>query len=150
MSRSSTLIRLGASGIALALTFSVTSAATAGPVETRQAVMKHVGQAIKDASPFLSSGVPYDAAKVKTLMAGVAADARKLKALYPAASGADPKSLADPKVWQNKADFDKRLAAMGAAALAAGRATSTETFRPAFLSLGTTCQSCHAVYRKQK
>jgi cytochrome c556 len=150
MARSSIRTWLGANGIALALAAYASSAAAAGPVETRQAVMKHVGQAIKEASPFLSTGVPYDAAKVRKLMAAVAADARKLKALYPAASGADPKSLADPRVWQNKADFDKRLAAMGAAATAAGAATSTETFRPAFLSLGTTCQSCHAIYRKQK
>ena len=74
--------------------------------------MKDVGQSMKEAAG-LNSPATFDAAKAKALMDGVAADAKKLNGLYPAGSGADPKSAADPKIWENKADFDKRLAEMG-------------------------------------
>ena len=80
----------------------------------------------------------------------VAQDAGKLKGLYPAGSGADPKTAADPKIWQNKADFDKRLTEMAGLAAAAGKASSADTFKPAFSSLGATCKSCHDIYRKKK
>ena len=81
-------------------------------------------------------------------MDDIGAAAKKLHGLYPAGSGADPKSSADPKIWTNKADFDKRLAEMGTLAAAAGKTTTAETFKPAFSALGATCKSCHDVYRK--
>ena len=80
----------------------------------------------------------------------VATAAKKLKSLYPAGSGADAKSAADPKVWENKADFDKKLAEMGTAAAAAGKASTAEAFKPAYAALGATCKSCHDIYRKKK
>jgi cytochrome c556 len=83
-------------------------------------------------------------------MDGVAGAAKKLHGLYPAGSGADPKSAADPKVWENKADFDKRLTEMGTLAAAAGKASSADSFKPAFAALGATCKSCHDIYRKKK
>ena len=122
----------------------------AGPVEQRQATMKHVGLQMKQASAFTAPATPFDAAKVEALMDGVAQDAGKLKGLYPAGSGADPKTAADPKIWQNKADFDKRLTEMAGLAAAAGKASSADTFKPAFSSLGATCKSCHDLYRKKK
>jgi cytochrome c556 len=122
----------------------------AGPVEQRQATMKHVGQQMKQAAAFTSPATPFDAAKVKALMDGVAADATKLKGLYPAGSGADPKTAADPKIWQDKPDFDKRLGEMARLASLAGAATSTDAFKPAFSAVGATCKSCHDIYRKKK
>jgi cytochrome c556 len=83
-------------------------------------------------------------------MDAVAASAKKLHTLYPAGSGADPKTAADPKIWDNKADFDKRLTEMATLATAAGKATSADTFKPAFAAVGATCKSCHDVYRKKK
>jgi cytochrome c556 len=83
-------------------------------------------------------------------MDGLASSAKKLKGLYPADSAADPKTAADPKVWQNKADFDKRLAEMGTLAAAASKAKDTDSFKTAFKSVGETCKSCHDVYRMKK
>ena len=92
-------------------------------MEERQATMKSVGQAMKGAAPFTSAQTPFDAAKVKALMDTVAADAKKLQGLYPTGSGADPKTEADPKIWTNKADFNKRLTEMANLASAAGKTT---------------------------
>lgn len=133
---------LGVSGVALSQ--------GASPVEARQAAMKDIGQSMKGAAPFNSPATPFDAAKVKTLMDAVAGDAKKLHSLFPAGSDTDPKTTADPKIWANKADFDKRLTELGALATTAGKTTSTDTFKPAFSAVGGACKSCHDIYRKKK
>jgi hypothetical protein len=146
MTRARTLLLTAAAAFALA----GVAVAAGNPAEERQAAMKQVGQTMKDATAFTSAATPFDAAKVKSLMDGVSGAAKKLHGLYPAGSGADPKSAADPKIWENKADFDKRLTEMGTLAAAAGKTTSTDTFKPAFSALGATCKSCHDIYRKKK
>ena len=135
----------------IGLAFGVTCAAVSAgnPVEDRQATMKAVGQSMKEAAA-INTPATFDAAKAKTLMDGVAADAKKLHGLYPAGSDADPKTAADPKIWTNKADFDKRLAEMGTAASTAGKATTAEGFKPAYMAVGATCKGCHDLYRKKK
>jgi len=138
-----------AAGAALAVA-GVAASQGSNPVEQRQAAMKHVGQQMKAASAFTSAATPFDAAKVKALMDGVAGDANRLRDLYPAGSDTDPKTAADPKVWQNKADFDKRLGELARLANAAGATTSTDAFKPAFSAVGGTCKSCHDIYRKKR
>ena len=148
MKRASTVL-LAAGGACLALSMAFSAVSAGNPVEDRQATMKAVGQSMKEAAA-INTPATFDAGKAKTLMDGVAANAKKLKGLYPVGSGADPKSAADPKIWENKADFEKHLADMGAAATAAGKATSADTFKPAYAALGATCKSCHDIYRKKK
>lgn len=149
MKRSHTVLAAVA-GVGLAFGVACVAVSAGNPVEERQATMKQVGQTMKEATAYTAAATPYDAAKVKGLMDGLAADAKKLHGLYPADSASDPKTAADPKVWQNKADFDKRLTEMASLAAAAGKATSTDTFKPAFKTLGDTCKSCHDVYRMKK
>jgi cytochrome c556 len=144
------LVWAAAAGVCLVLGSACAAVSAGNPVEERQATMKQVGQTMKEATAFTSAQTPYDAAKVKGLMDGLASSAKKLKGLYPADSAADPKTAADPKVWQNKADFDKRLAEMGTLAAAASKAKDTDSFKTAFKSVGETCKSCHDVYRMKK
>jgi len=149
MNRSRTALWIVGVSAALAVA-GVAASQGASPVDQRQATMKHVGQQMKEGAAFTSAATPFDPAKVKALMDGVAADANKLKGLYPAGSGADPKTAADPKIWQDKADFDKRLTEMARLAGAAGKATSTDAYKPAFSAVGATCKACHDIYRKKK
>ena len=127
-----------------------TAAVSAGsPVEERQATMKAVGQSMKEGSALTSA---FDAAKAKTTMDSVAGAAKKLKGLYPADSGADPKAAADPKIWQNKADFDKRWprwARRHARPARPPRRTPT-SFKTSFKAVGDTCKACHDAYRMKK
>jgi len=109
--------------------------------------MKAVGTAMKDASSVLGT---FDAAKAKASMEAVAAHAKKAKGLFPAGSDKDPKTEADPKIWQNKADFDKRLTELATLAAAASKATTADAFKPAFQKVGATCKGCHDVYRMKK
>ena len=104
MSRSRMVMWMVGVGVSTALAVAgVAASQGASPVEQRQATMKHVGLQMKQASAFTSPATAFDAAKVGALMDGVAADATKLKVLYPAGSDTDPKTAADPKIWQNKA-----------------------------------------------
>ena len=121
--------------------------AAGNPVAARQAEMKGVGAGMKDASSVLGT---FDAAKAKASMEAVAAHAKKAKGLFPAGSDRDPKTEADPKIWQNKADFDKRLTELSTLAAAASKATTADTFKPAFQKVGATCKGCHDVYRMKK
>jgi cytochrome c556 len=150
MTRSSTVLWAAIAGAGLAAALAGAAVSAGNPVEERQAAMKEVGQAMKEARAFTSAQTPFDPAKVKSLMAVPAGNAKKLKGLYPTDSAADPKTEADPKIWANKADFEKRLAEMGGLATAAGKATDTESFTVALKTLGDSCKSCHDVYRMKK
>ena len=133
----------------LSLILAAAAGAAASPVEQRQAVMKQVGQSMKDAAGYATGKTPWDAANAKAVMAVISADAKKLKGLYPPGSDKDPKSEALPEVWKNKPDFEKRLADMGAAAEAAGKAGDQAAFQTAFREVGKTCAGCHNTYRKK-
>jgi cytochrome c556 len=151
MTRTRTVLSAAAgSALALALAWAGASAAAGDPVADRQALMKGVGQSMKDASGFATGQTPWDAAKVKAVTGAIAASGKKAQGLFPASSATHAKSQADARVWQNKADFDKRLAEMSALATAAGKTTSMEAYRPAFQKLSATCKSCHDLYRKKK
>ena len=148
MKRSRTAVWAAAGSALVLATALVANAAT--PAEQRREVMKLTGTQMRDSTAFISGQSPWDAAKVKALMDGVAGNAKKLHGLYPAGSGSEPKSEAAPAIWTNKADFDKRLTEMEALAKAAGKAKTADEFKPAFQKVGGTCKSCHDIYRKKK
>ena len=148
MKRASTVL-MAAGGACLALSMAFSALSAGNPVEDRQATMKDVGKSMKDAAA-INTPATFDAAKAKTLMDGVAADAKKLHGLYPAGSDKDPKTEADPKIWENKADFDKRLTEMATLATTAGKSADAAAFKPAYAAVGATCKSCHDVYRMKK
>jgi cytochrome c556 len=149
MTRASTVLWASAGGACLALSLAFAAVSAGNPVEERQAAMKAVGQSMKEGAG-INTPATFDAAKAKTLMDGIAANAKKLHGLYPAGSGADPKTEADPKIWENKADFDKRLTELGALATTASKATTLEAYTPAYKAVGGTCKSCHDLYRTKK
>lgn len=147
MTRTRTLVWAAVAGSALTL---AVAAVAATPAEGRRAAMKDTGFAMRDGVGFASGQTAWDAAKAKALMERIAANAKKLHGLYPASSATDPKTEADPKIWTNKADFDKRLNEMAALATTAGKAKTLDTFKPSFQAVSATCKSCHDVYRKKK
>lgn len=138
-----------AAAAGLAVVIASTAGAAGNPVEERQGLMKQVGQAMKEVGPFVSGATPYDAAKVKAAMTTIATNADKLHKLYPAESKDAPKTEALPKIWENKADFDKRLTELSKLAKDGEKATDSTTFKPAFMALGGSCKGCHDSYRKK-
>ena len=147
MTRTRTVLWAAVAGPVLAL---AVAAIAATPAEDRRATMKDTGFAMRDSVGLATGQTPWDAAKAKVLMDRIAANAKKLHGLYPAASANDPKTEADPKIWTNKADFDKRLTEMGKLAATASKAKTVDAFKPAFQQVSATCKSCHDIYRKKK
>ena len=147
--RSKSFLRAAAVSAVLAVGASSLALAFAGPVEDRQATMKDIGASMKDAVG-LNSPATFDAAKVKATMGKVADDAKKAAGLFPKGSDADPKTLADPKIWTDNADFNKRLTELATLATAAGNSADAAAYKTAFGDLNKTCKSCHDVYRKKK
>jgi cytochrome c556 len=149
MTRASTVLWASVGGACLALSVGFAAISAGNPVEDRQAAMKAVGQSMKEGAG-INSAATFDAAKAKTIMETVAATAKKLHGLYPAGSDKDPKTEADPKIWENKADFDKRLAELGTLATAASKTTTADAYKPAYAAVGGTCKGCHDLYRMKK
>lgn len=134
-------------GVATMLLACAQSALAAGdPVAERQALMKQIALRMKEASG-LAAQQTFDPAKVKPVTDSLAASAKKARGLFPAGSGAT--GSADPKIWTNKADFDKRMAELSRLSTAAGAATSHDAYASAFRQLAGTCKGCHDVYRKK-
>jgi cytochrome c556 len=142
-------LRVGLGIAAIAVAAGTVAVAAGSPVEERQGLMKQVGQAMKDVGPFVGGAQPYDAAKVNAAMATIAGNAEKLHKLYPPDSKDAPKTEALPKIWENKADFDKRLTELSKLAKDAQKSTDSASFKPAFMALGGSCKSCHDQYRKK-
>jgi cytochrome c556 len=145
------MYRVGLATAAAAAGLAVVIASQAGaagnPVEERQGLMKQQGQVMKEAGALLGT---FDAAKAKTLMTTLASSADKLHALYPASSKDAPKTEALPKIWENKADFDKRLTELSKLAKDAGNATTADAYKPAYMAIGKACKDCHDQYRAKK
>jgi cytochrome c556 len=141
---------VAAAAAGLGVVMASQAGAAGNPVEDRQGLMKQMGQAMKDVGPLVSGATPYDAAKVKAAMTTLAGNADKLHKLYPDSSKDAPKTEALPKIWENKADFDKRLTELSKLANDANKATSSDTFKPAFMAIGGACKGCHDNYRAKK
>jgi cytochrome c556 len=128
--------------------FAGQASAAGDPVADRRAAMKQLGLQMRDVTPYSNGKAAYDPAKVKVLMTGLAANAKRLQGLFPASSATDPQSKALPAVWQKRADFDKRMAEVVKAATTAQNAQTLEAFKPAYATLATSCKGCHDAYRK--
>jgi cytochrome c556 len=150
MTRTRIQLWAAAGGVGLALAVAGAAISAGNPVEERQAAMKQIGQSMKDGAGLAGGATAWDAAKAKAAMGQVAANAKKLHGLFPKGSDADPKTAATPKIWETKADFDKRLDEMGSLATAAGKAATLDDFKAGFGKLGGTCKGCHDAYRKKK
>ena len=138
--------------IAAALVAAGVTTAFAGPIEDRQALMKGIAKATKDASAYAKGDTPFDAAKVKALLQVYVDGAAKLPTLFPDDSrtgGTDP-TTASPKIWEDMAGFKTDAAKLGADATSAMAATDQASFAKAFGVIASNCNSCHGTYRVKK
>lgn len=126
--------------------------AQADLVAARKALMGDTGKFMYRELPAMIKGEqPYNQATVDAAFAQMAAAVEKLPSLYvESTKGAPPSGRfgVSPKMWENKADFDAKIAAYGAAVAAnKGKATSLEGLKEAHTAVVETCQSCHDSYR---
>lgn len=121
------------------------------PIKARQAVMKQNGDQAKIAVAMVKGEAPFDLAKAKTVFTTFAASADKVKDLFPDNSKSGDDTAALPKIWEDKADFDAKLAKMGKdAKAAADSVTDLASFKANFATVGKDCGACHELYRRKK
>ena len=133
-----------------AVTFAVTAVvAQSDPVAGRKALMKENGRQSGIARAMIEGKEPFDLAKAKTVLATFASVHDKGKNLWPDTSKAgDHASL--PAVWENKADFDAKLAKLSADAKAKEAGVKDlDSFKAAMGDIGKDCGGCHNTYRKK-
>ena len=71
--------------------------------------------------------------------------------MFPDTSKTGGKTSAMPAIWENKADFDARLAKLASDSKAAIEATKDlDTFKAQFTGVTKSCGGCHQLYRKKE
>jgi cytochrome c556 len=119
------------------------------PIAARKALMKDNGAQSRIASEMISGKQPFDLAKAKNVLTTFATVSEKSKSLYPESSKAGD-TAALPAVWENKADFEAKLAKLAADAKAAeGKVTDLDSFKAVMGDVGKDCGGCHRTYRKR-
>jgi cytochrome c556 len=123
--------------------------AQSDPLAARKALMKENGRQSGIAREMIEGKQPFDLAKAKAVLANYAAVHEKGKNLWPDTSKAgDHASL--PAVWENKADFEAKLAKLSSDAKAQDAGVKDlDSFKAAMAEIGKNCGGCHNTYRKK-
>ncbi|MFL6798045.1 MAG: c-type cytochrome [Xanthobacteraceae bacterium] len=118
------------------------------PISARKAVMKANGDQNKVATEMIEGKRPFDLAAAKKVLA-TWQESGKVKDLFPENSkNGDTAAL--PAVWENKTDFDAKLAKLVNDSKAAEAAvTNLDTFKTQITEVRKDCGSCHQNYRKR-
>ena len=133
----------------LAVAGFVAAALASGVIDERQDVMKSNGDAMKALSAIAKNEAPFDPAVVRESGETIAAGLTEAKDLFPEGSG-EGDTRAKPEIWQDKADFNRRLDETIAAAQALAGVTEQANFLPALAELGNSCTACHDQYRRPR
>src|SRR5262252_3263910 len=124
--------------------------AQSDPIAARKALMKANGDQSKVATDMLEAKQPFDLATAKKVFAIFAEAGDKALALFPDTSKTGGDTAALPAIWENKADFEAKLAKLAAEAKAALAATtSLDTFKAQIVEVRKNCGGCHQPYRKR-
>jgi cytochrome c556 len=127
-------------------------AAQQNAIEARKELMKVQGRYGYGILPRMVRGQdPYDQSKVDAAFTDLTGTTQKLPGLWPENSkptqptGEYSSSL---KIWENKADFDARLAKFAKDVAAhRGKVTDLTSLKTAFSDIRQNCDNCHELYR---
>ena len=123
--------------------------AQSDPIAARKALMKENGNQSRIAREMIEGKQPFDLAKAKAVLANYATAHDKGKTLWPDTSkSGDHASL--PAIWENKTDFDAKLAKLSSDAKAQNAGVKDlDSFKAAMGEVGKNCGGCHNTYRKK-
>jgi cytochrome c556 len=120
------------------------------PIAARRALMKTNGDESKVATEMLEAKRPFDLAAAKKVFASFAEAGEKAPALFPDTSKTGGDTAALPAIWENKADFDAKLAKFASESKAAVDATKDlDSFKVQVTEVRKNCGGCHQTYRKK-
>jgi cytochrome c556 len=126
-------------------------AAQSDPIAARKSLMKTNGDQAKIVTAMIKGEAQFDLAKAKAALASFQEAGEKAPALFPDNSKTGGDTAALPKIWEDKADFNARLAKLAADSKAASASvTDLESFKAAMGNIGKQCGGCHELYRVKK
>ena len=133
------------------LAFGATALVAQGdPIAARKAIMKANGDHSKIATDMLEGKAPFNLDAAKKVFVTFA-EAEKVKTLFPDDSKTGGDTAALPAIWENKADFNAKLAKLGTDAKAAEAAVNDlDTFKVQFAEVVKNCGGCHQTYRVRR
>src|SRR5262245_20742844 len=133
------------------LAFGATALVAQGdPIAARKALMKANGDQSKVATDMLEAKRPFNLDEAKKVLLSFAEAGEKAPALFPDNSKTGGDTAALPPIWENKADFNAKLAKLAKDAKAAADATTDmDTFKVQITEVRKNCGGCHQTYRKR-
>lgn len=133
----------------------IVGAASADPVEDRQALMKRNGDTMKILGPMAKGEAPFDAAAAAEAFQEQHAVAEELvanlEALFPEGS-TEGDTEAAPAIWEDWAGFQATAQSFreDAAMAAEAELADLEAFKTVFAEVSGNCGDCHETYRIEK
>jgi cytochrome c556 len=121
-------------------------------VKDRQATMKANGRALGGTlSPMAKGDKPYDQAAVDAAMATLADCVAKMPNAFPESTKgmkAEGDYSTSPKVWEDKAGFDAKVASFSKVVTdARAKIKDVDSLKANVGSIGKECGSCHETFR---
>jgi cytochrome c556 len=135
--------------VALAVASIGVTAAFAGPIEDRQAIMKGFAAPLKDATALARGTTPYTQAAAKADMDLLAAHGEQFVTLFPKGTeaGGAVKTAAQPAIWTDAAGFKAAGVKFVTDARAAGASADQAGFAAGLKTVQADCGGCHKTYR---
>lgn len=135
--------------IALGILMGAATAATADPIQTRQALMWANGANGGVAGEMLKGNIPFDPKVAGAVLATFSATAQSFPDYFPEGSKSGHDTRAKDTIWSDPEGFATANAefAEATAAAVAAEPADLDAFKVVFGPIGKACGSCHETYR---
>lgn len=121
------------------------------PIAQRKALMKAIGDNGRAPAAMLKGEQAFDLAAVQTALKAMQAAGKASPALFPENSKTGGDTAALPKIWENQADFNAKLAKLESdAASGLTKITDEASFKASYPDLLRGCGDCHRDYRARR
>jgi cytochrome c556 len=118
------------------------------PIAARKDLMKQNNKYAKAVNGMVKGENPYDAATVTAAFTNWENAAAQFGKLFPDNSKEGGNTRAKAAIWQNRKDFDAKLAAFSkAVAEGKPKANSLDGVKAAMPAINDGCNNCHELYR---
>lgn len=117
------------------------------PIADRQALMKSNAKNAKNVNMMVKGDQPFDAAAAKAAFNTWHENAKRIPTLFTSPPPPEAKTRALPKIWENKADFEAKAAALAKAA-SEGKHSTLDELKASFPSVQQACANCHDNFRQ--
>ena len=131
---------------------SATAIAAGDPISTRQIIMKSAGGAAGVSGGMMKGEIAFDAKVATAAIRTLNAVSHTVGNHFPAGSDTGMETTASPKIWQDMAGFEAKLAKFqqDTAAAAKTKPEDLEAFKVAIGPVLGNCKGCHEEYRIKK